>query len=154
MCTFILPLFLKRSIMKHQPLDIYEEMPPAMRNYILNYGWNFNRKACEYAVKQMKRLDESTHEEKPITPWSKEKVEELLTTHGIKLKNDVMYNSTYVCNMGVADYLRSAVPDESYLALYIKNTIDDVDGCSELPFRFWLQKCVALGTPIEWEDII
>lgn len=125
-----------------------------MRAYISNYGFNFSKKACDFAVKHMKTVNESTKEEEPLKAWDKEKVEELLSTYGIKLKNDVLYNSTYVCNMGLADYYKSAVPDDAHLALYIQKTIDDVDGSPELPFRFWLQKCVALGMPIDWEELL
>lgn len=140
--------------MKKLPLDIYDDMPEAMRVYISNYGWNFSKKACQYAVERMKHVNKSTGEEEKVKPWDKDKVQDLLTAYGVKLKNDVLYNSVYVCNMGLADYYQSAVPDDAHLALYVKNTIDDVDGCSELPFRFWLQKCIAMGKPVEWEDIL
>lgn len=140
--------------MKKLPLDIYDEMPTAMKAYVTNYGWNFNRKACDFAVKQMRHINEKTNKEEELKSWDKEKVQELLARYGISLENDVLYNSTYVCNMCLADYYQSAVPDEACLALYVKKTIDDVDGSPELPFRFWLQKCIALGIPIEWEDLL
>ena len=140
--------------MKHQPLDIYDEMPPAMRAYISNYGWNFNRKACTYAVKKMKHKNPSTGKEEPIEPWSKEQVDELLKKTGVKLDNDIMHNATFVCNMAVADYYKSSIPDEIHLAMFIKDYIDDVDASTEIPFRRWVATMVGNGTPIDWEEIL
>lgn len=125
-----------------------------MKVYLSNFGWHFNKKAAEMAVKQMKKKDPANGMEKDLEPWSKEKVEELLNSYGVKLKNDVLYDKVYVCNMGRADYLKSSIPDESHLALYVRDTLDDVDGSDELPFRFWLQKCVAMGEGVDFEDLL
>lgn len=139
--------------MKRMPLDIYEEMPRGMRAYLNNYGWHFNKRACEMAVKQMVRKNATTDKEEAIEPWSKDQVEEMLNKYGVKLKNCVLYDHVYVANMGKADYLKSSITDEAHLALYVKDTIDDVDGSDELPFRSWVQKMVAMGIPVEWEDM-
>ena len=140
--------------MKHQPLDIYDDMPHAMRAYLSNYGWNFNKRACDFAVKQMKRKSGTTGKEEPIEPWSKEQVEELLTKQGVKLENDVLYNSTFACNMARADYWKSSIADEQHLALFVKDYIDDIDGSPEIPFRRWVATMVGNGMPIEWEDLL
>lgn len=140
--------------MKHQPLDIYDDMPRAMRTYLSNYGWHFNKKAFECAIKQMKRKNPTTDKLEPIEPWTKEQVEDMLTRHGVKLENSILYDATYQANWCKADLYKSSVPDEAHVALFVKDTLDDADGSDELPFRYWVQKCVALGTPVEWEDLI
>ncbi|MCQ2232639.1 MAG: hypothetical protein MJZ30_12405 [Paludibacteraceae bacterium] len=140
--------------MKRQALDIYDDMPRAMQAYISNFGWNFNKKACEYAVSLMRKKFGNSEKVEPIEPWTKEQVDKLLKKYGLVLENDVMYNATYVCNDAVANCFKSSIPDEVHLAMHVKDVLDDVDGCDELPFRFWVQKMVAMGMPIEWEDLM
>ncbi len=124
-------------------------MPPAMRAYISNYGFHFNKKAFECAVHGMKKENDEE-----VKPYDKDNTEALLTKYGINVKGGEMYDKAYVATMCVADYLNKSVPNEQYMAQYIKDVLDDPDGSDELPFRFWLQKCVALGKPIEWEDMM
>lgn len=140
--------------MKHLPLDIYDDMPSGMRIYIQNYGFHFNKKAFECAVKQMKHHSLVSGKNEQLEPYSKDQVEDLLASNGIKLEGGEMYDATYVACMCKAGYLKSSVPDEAHLAKYVKDTLDDIDGSDELPFRFWLQKCVAMGKPIEWESLL
>ena len=129
-------------------------MPHAMKAYITHFGWHFNKKAYELAVSQMKRKNPTTDKLEPIEPWTKEQVEEMLTKHGVKLENAVLYDATYQANWCKANLYKSSVPDEAHVALFVKDTLDDADGSDELPFRYWTQKCVALGMPVEWEDLI
>ena len=51
----ILSSLMSGKNMKYVPLDIYDDMPRAMQAYISNYGWNFNKRACEYAVSLMRK---------------------------------------------------------------------------------------------------
>jgi phage-related protein len=46
---------------------------PAKEMYLAEMGWHFNEKACEYAVQYLKDRNN-----KPIKPYSKEDVDELL----------------------------------------------------------------------------
>lgn len=144
----------KNPIMKHLPLDIYDDMPRAMKVYLNSYGFHFNKKAYELAVRQMKRKSAATDKEEPVEPYTKDQIEDLLVKNNIKLEGGEMYDAAYVATMCKADYLKSSVPDEMHLAMYVKDTLDDIDGSDELPFRFWLQKCVAMGKPIEWESLL
>lgn len=140
--------------MRKIPLDIYDEMPPGMRAYISNYGWHFNRKAFEEAVKGMRKRNVQTGRLEPIEAWDKEKVTQVLEQFGVKVENDVMYDAAYQANWCVAYLYKSSVPDDVHLALFVKNTLDDADGCDGLPFRCWLQRRVAMGEPVAWEDLI
>ena len=125
-----------------------------MQAYISNFGWNFSKRACEYAVSLMRKKGAAGANTEAIEPWTKEQVDKLLKKYGLQLDNDVLHNATYVCNMAVADYYKSSIPDEVHLAMYIKDVLDDVDGTDELPFRSWVQKMVAMRKPIEWEDMM
>lgn len=140
--------------MKHQALDIYDDYPTDMKRYLRNNGWNFNAKACEFAVSLMKKLDSSTGRMKRITPWAKEQVENLLRTQGVELECNVGYNHVFVLNMGVADYYKSSIPDEHHLALYVKDTIDDPDAGDGAIMRRWYATMVANGEVIDWEDFV
>lgn len=137
-----------------RPLDMYDEMPRAMRFYLNNYGFHFNKKAFEYAVKGMKRKNPASGKTEPIEAWTKEQVEELLAKNNVRLENCVMYDAAYQANWCKADLYKSSVPDEAHVALFVKDTLDDIDGSDELPFRYWLQKCVAMGEPVDWEDLV
>lgn len=135
-------------------LDTYDILPEEMRAYLSQYGFHFSKKAFEMAVKIMKRKNPSTGQMERITPVTKEKVEEILTAHNIKLENDILYDAAYVYNMNKTDCWGSSIEDDLHLARSVKDVLDDPDGSDELPFRFWLQKMVALGKPVDWEEMI
>lgn len=68
---------LKSGNMK-QRLDTYDRIPPAMADYLSQYGWHFSKKMCLWAVSRMKMENKSTGKEEKLEPISKEQVEELL----------------------------------------------------------------------------
>ena len=65
-----------------------------------------------------------------------------------------MYDYVYVATMCKADYLRSSIKDENHLALYVKDTIDDVDASNETTFRRWLATMIGNGIPIDWDELL
>ena len=140
--------------MKNTPLDIYDDMPIEMKRYISNYGFHFNRKAYNYAVSFMKKRNIKTNHEENVEPYTKAYVDEILTKYNIELKNKIMYDYVFVATMCKADYLGSSIEDERHLALYIKDTIDDVDADSSTTFRRWMQTMIGNGMPIDWSEII
>ena len=131
--------------MIRKSLDIYDDRPDSMIRYLKYYGQHFNKKLCDFAVSKMK------HGKQPI---SKEKVDELLKNHNIKLENNELYDYVYVCNMGNNDFMGSSILDERHLALYIKDVIDDEDGYDGIVFNRWYADTVTLGIPIEWEEML
>lgn len=134
--------------------EILNVVGKEMEAYLSNFGWHFNKKMCEFAVSLMKKLNPSTGKKERIEPISKEKVDELLTRYGIKLENNALYDYVYVANMGKADYLKSSIPDEAHLALYIKDTIDDPDAPDGATMRRWYATMIAAGEPIEWDEML
>ena len=122
-------------------LDVYEAKPKDMIRYLSYYGWHFNKKMCQFALKQLhsKTID-------------KDKVDTLLSTYNIELENNYSYDYVYVANYGLVYYLKSSIPDEKCLAQYIKDTIDKQD--SELAFTQWYASMCRLGIPIDWEDML
>ena len=129
-------------------------IPESMQNYLDQYGWHFSKKACEYAVKMMKKKTASSTKPERIDPWSKDEVEDLLKRNGVELQNNKLYDFVFVANMAKADYYKSSITDEAHLALFIKDYIDDTDASDETAFRRWLATLVGNRQPLEWEDIL
>lgn len=137
-----------------QALDVYDDMPMEMKRYLRHNGWHFNKKACDFAVKLMKKENPSTKKVEKIEPYSKEQVDELLKKHNITLDNNSGYDYVFAANMGKADYLKSSIPDEQHLALYVKDVIDDVDAGDGVTMRRWYATMVANGDLVEWDEIV
>lgn len=138
------------------PLDTFELefMPMEMKAYLRNNGFSFSKKACEWAISQMKKENPATKKEEKIEPWSKEKVDDLLNKHNIMLENNIGYNYVYICNMLVADSYKSSIEDELHLAKAIKDKIDDIDASPRLVFKEWITHMDDSGIPIDWESIM
>lgn len=137
------------------PLDMFEiEMPSGMRSYLRSFGYNFNRKACEFAVKKMKRLNPATGKKEAIEAMSKEQVEELLQKHNIKLEHNEGHNFVYAANMIKADFWKSSIKDDASMALMIKDIIEDPDMPGGNLFRRWLADADAKGMVIDWDEIL
>lgn len=137
------------------PLDIFTiDMPRGMRSYLRSYGFNFNKKACDMAVKAMRRLNPATGKKEPIEPLNKEQVEELLQKHNIKLEHNEGHNLVYAANMIKADFWKSSIKDEASLALMVKDIIDDPDMPGGNLFRRYLADADAKGAVIDWDEIL
>ena len=139
--------------MVREGLDNYDVIPEDMLNYLRYNGRHFNRKLCDFAVNQMTKKGSNNKEEK-IQIMTKAQVDELLQRYQVKIQNKVLYDYVFVANMCTADYLGSSVPDEQHLALYIKDTLDDIDGCDGLTFTRWYASTVRKGIPIDWEAML
>lgn len=126
-------------------LDIYDDRPASMKNYLKYYGMHFNSKLCNFAVSMM------NHGKQPII---REKADEILKRNGINLINNELYDYVYVINMGNNDFMGSSIADEKHLALYVKDVIDDKDGYDGIVFNRWYADTVRKGIPIEWEDML
>ena len=126
-------------------LNIYDDRPTSMKRYLKYYGQHFNKKLCDFATDLMDHGKE-------VIP--KERVDELLNKHGIKMKHNQLYDYVYVFNMGNNDFLGSSIPDEKHLALYTKDVIDDADGYDGIVFNRWYADMVCMGIPIEWSDML
>lgn len=89
-----------------------------------------------------------------LQPWDKPTVEQMLAKHGITLDNDKGYDKVFVMNMGRADYVGSSIPDETHLAMYVKDVLDDPDGYDGIVFNRFFADCQGKGVPIMWEDML
>lgn len=125
-----------------------------MRAYLRNHNCAFSKRACEYAVSMMRRRNPATGKDEPIEGYTKDKAEELLEKHGVKLEHNIGYNFVYVMNSEYADKWKSSIEDEAHLCKAVKDIIDDVDANPASVFNCWLTKMEDKGIPIPWEDMI
>lgn len=128
-------------------------IPPALEDYLEYYGCHFNKKLCEYAVSLMTK-DDGLGNEMPITPITKEELDEKLKRYNIRIKNNVLYDYVFAANMCKADYLHESVVDEQHLCLYVKNTIDDVDGYDGIVFWRWYTDMYFKNIGVSWDDML
>ena len=130
-------------------LDYYDILPEGMEAYLSHYGYHFSKKMCDWAVSNMRDRNGAS-----IPKKTKEQVDNILATYGVRLENNKAYDAVYVYHMGVADYLGSSIIDEAHLARYVKDTIDDPDGYDGIAFTRFIADCNGSGTPVIWEDVI
>lgn len=130
--------------MKREALDIYDDMPRAMKRYISNYGWHFNKNAYEYAVSLMRSRDGSR-----IKPFNKEHVDNLLKSFGVELNNKTLYDYVFLTSLIKSKCYGSSIKDEQSLALFIKDMMEDDDTM----FRKWIATNIGKGEPIDWDAL-
>ena len=117
--------------------------------YISLYGRHFTKALCEFAVSLME------NEKGRVDPFTKQQIEDKLTSQNIQLQYDKLYDSVYVANMCKADFLGESVPNDDYhLCLYIKNVIDDPDGYDGQVFNRWLSDIKGMGIPVDWSQFV
>lgn len=137
-----------------QSLDSWDIVPDEMRAYLSNYGRHFNKKAYEFAVSKMYKVNKVTKAKEYMVPLTKEKYNEILSRYNVKLENDVLYDGMYVMSMATADFLGSSLPNEHHLVLFVKDYIDDPDQVDGFVFNRFYSDCVLSGTAIDWSDLI
>lgn len=137
---------------RRENFTAYEVMPEDLAIYLSHNGPHFNKEAFEFAISNMyKDEDEDKDDFKPI---DKRQVDAILTKYNIKVKNNKLYDAAYVANMCIADYLNSSIANEQMMAKFIKDTLDDPDGCEGLIFNRWIADMKWIGIPIPWDEFI
>jgi len=130
-------------------LDYYDIRPAGMDAYLSNYGRHISKPMYLWAVSMMR--DRNGKKAKPV---DKEEVKKTLESYGAVVKNDRAYDVPYVYMMAKMDYFGSSIPDESHLAMFVQDYLDDPDGSDTRAFDELYVKTIALGMPIDWEDVI
>lgn len=143
----------KKEMKKKNNLQIYEVLPEVERRYLANYGKHFNRQLCDEAVRMMRR-ENGEGKLVRVASLSKEQVENLLSTYGITLENNVLYDHVYVANMIHADMRGSSIEDDLHHARAIKDFIDDADQEDGYLFDRWRADMCGKGVVIDWEEMI
>lgn len=138
--------------MYHTRTGSYDEIPSGMKRYINNYGCHFNKKLCKEAASRMYTKVNGNKEY--ITPYTKEQVDNMLLSYGITVERGKLYDCVYVANMCQADFLGKSIPNEQYLAMYIKDVIDDPDATEGYIFNRFYADTMFMNNPIDWDDML
>ena len=126
--------------------DMDEWMQPSAKEmYIAEMGWHFNDKACQYAVQYLKDRNN-----KPIKPYSREEVDELLKKQNVTLEKNKGWDYVYVANMAKSDMDGSPLADDKSIANYIKIVIDDADAADGEIMGCWYVKMIFRHIPVDW----
>lgn len=133
--------------MTRQNFTQYDEYPEGMLVYLRNYGPHFNKKLCQFAVKQMKGRF-------PVETLDKEELDNILRQNKVEIENGQLYDAVYVANMCRNDFYGSSIGDDRQMSLYVKDVIDDIDGADGLVFNRWYADMSYLGIAIDWEDML
>lgn len=133
-------------------LTQYDIKPEAMVNYLRYNGPHFSKKLCKFACSKMYKIRNGKKEY--IEPYTKPDVDRLLADNKVELENNYLYDYIFVANMGKADFLGSSIKDESYLAKYIKDVIDDPDGYEGIAFNRWYADTCRKGEVVDWEEVL
>lgn len=130
-------------------LDYYDIRPAGMDAYMSNYGRHISKPMYLWAVSMMRDRDG-----RKLKPMEKSEVKDMLRSYGVSLENDKGYDAAYVLMMGKADYYGSSISDDAHLALFVKDYLDDKDGSPTRAFDELYVKTIALGIPMDWEEMI
>jgi len=133
-------------------LDSYGEYPEGMDKYLSFYGWHFSKKMAAWAVSNMYKTVGNKKEY--IQPYTKERVDAMLSALNIRVSGNAGYDAYYVANMCKADYLGSSIRGETELAKFVDDTLNDPDGYEGMVFTRFYADCVGSGKPIIWEDML
>ena len=133
-------------------LDLREDFPSGMKEYLSYYGWHFSKKMCCWASSRMYK--EVNGKKEYIKPYTRETFDELLETYGQKVRDVKGYDDVYIANMCKADFLGSSIKGEDCLIQYVKDVIEDPDAYDGMPFTRFYADCIGSGTAILWEDMM
>lgn len=141
----------QKTSIEHYNID---EWPKGARRYFKTNGFHFNKKACEEAVRGLRKENPATKKLEPIDVWDKEQVDDLLKRCNVVLEDNSLYDYVWVANMVRSDYWKSSITDEQHLALMIKDIVDDPDQRDGFIFNRWISDRLFNGSPIDWEGLV
>lgn len=133
----------------NERLDIYEDLPKGMRRYLSTNGWHFSKALCDHAVGKM--VGRNGDKYNPVT---KQEVDAQFKSANVTLKNDVLYDATYVFNMAMSDYYGGSLKSMENVCMFVKDYLDDKDGTPTRAMDEYVGRCIGAGCPIPWEDAL
>ena len=80
-----------------------------------------------------------------ITPYTKENLDSMMSANGITIDNNIGYDALYVLNMAKADFHGTSITEESRLARYVKDYLDDPDGYDGIAMTRFYADCIGKG---------
>lgn len=133
-------------------LDMREQMPSGMEEYLSMYGWHFNKRLCEYAISRMYKEKNGNKQKFKMLP--KEEIDSLFNRYGIETSGFNGYDGVYVYHMALADFMGSSITDEAHLVQFVKDYLCDSDGYDEVALTRFYADCIGKGEVLSWEDFL
>lgn len=130
-------------------LDYYDIHPAGMDAYLSNYGYHVSKPMYLWAVSMMRDRNG-----KKAEPAEKEAVLSFLKSHGVEIEHNMAYDVPMAYMIGKTKFYGSSVADDAHLAKFVKDYLDDKDGSDTRAFDEFIVKTMALGIPIDWQDMI
>lgn len=127
-------------------LDVYEQLPSGMREYLSTYGWSFSNKLAKHAVSKMKNK-----QEKHFTP---EKVMEILQLNGVKINEEDLNDAYYLFNYFYSDHFGTTLKTEADVASMVNDYFQDLDGYKGMALTRYFADCIGKGKPLLWEKYL
>lgn len=121
----------------------------SFEEYVDMYGCHFSKKLYEWSVSMM--IDRNGN---PVTPMTKDQVDEFLKMQGVTVKNNKGHDVAYVYHMLKSDNWGSSITTDKQLALAILDYQDDIDGNRYKAFDHFVIDCRAKGESIFWEEML
>lgn len=118
-----------------------------------SYHGLMSKNLAEWAIKNMRLLDPTTGQMRPIRAKTAEEVKELLRQYGVDLPEEYLYTAWYLWHMAVADYRKTCKTDEDR-AYFVEETLLDPDGRPENVLDCFVAKMCNAGMPIYWERMM
>lgn len=117
-----------------------------------NHGL-FSKRLAEWAISNMEVKDPATKDVKELKEHSIEEMESVLKQNKVELPEEFTYTAWYLYNMTFADYPKTIKTDEQR-AMYIEETLCDIDGAPENVLNCFVAKMCEVGVPIWWENYL
>lgn len=130
-------------------MELYDELPSGMKQYLRHYGWHFSPKMVEWAASMM--VDRKGN---AIKPYKKDELVALLESNGVDVDEKFIYDALYVANMAKADFLGSSIADEAHLAKFVGDYLNDKDGYTGQAFARFYADLSKQDIPVYWEDVL
>lgn len=125
-------------------LDVYEELPRDMREYLSQYGWHFNEKLAKHAVEHMSGKHCTMEQVKDFMKRAG------YTDFGKYNESDVYY----AFNMYYSDFYGTTLVDEMKVASAVNDIVNDEDGYDGALLTEYYAKCIGRGTPLMWGEYL
>ena len=117
-----------------------------------NHGL-FSKRLAEWAISHMEVKDPITKEIKELKAPSVEEVKDVLKKHDVELPEEFVYTAWYLYAMAMADYPKALKTEESR-AMFVEETLCDVDGAPENVLNCFVAKMCEAEMPIFWENYL
>lgn len=112
--------------------------------YIEKYGHHFNEKSSNYASKILKS-------DKKL--WSSEQVKKVMKNLGFSIKEEEIYDATYLSNYVYSMFSPTPLKDEISCFELVYKILNDFNGYDGKVFDEWVYSMMKRNIRVNWKEI-